>query len=143
MTFRELAALRKAKGYTLRTFAAELGIDFTYLSKIETGANRAGAELARRIDAALNANGAVVRLLRPLSVGTAWKEAETACPAGSFLAGVCAQERQSADRRWYSWVYGDLFVEAWGHTPAGALDALTEKLRTVGATPSVDPSGTP
>ena len=39
MTFgQRLRELRKARGIALRKLAEEAGIDFTYLSKIETGA---------------------------------------------------------------------------------------------------------
>lgn len=46
-----LRSAREAKGLTLRSAGDRLGIDFTYLSKIENGHDRPGADLVRRMGA--------------------------------------------------------------------------------------------
>ena len=44
---------REAKGTSLRKFAAEIGVSPTYLSKVETGAEKPAAPVVQRIAAAL------------------------------------------------------------------------------------------
>lgn len=55
----EVRALRTAQGWSLAELAAAIPCDKSYLSRIETGARRPTAELARRIDGALGAGGAL------------------------------------------------------------------------------------
>ncbi|MGW8727627.1 helix-turn-helix domain-containing protein [Streptomyces sp. NPDC055808] len=58
----ELRRLRQEAGLTLTEFSVALNYDKGYLSKIERGKRSASAELARRCDAALGANGSLQRL---------------------------------------------------------------------------------
>ena len=61
MTFGErIRQLRKAKGLTLRVLAGRVGVNFTYLSKIENGkldfGDYPGEGLIRRLSKALDAS---------------------------------------------------------------------------------------
>ncbi len=58
----ELRRRRKAGGYTLRSFAAVAHVSYAHLSKLETGKQPPTPEVARVIDAALGADGALVAL---------------------------------------------------------------------------------
>lgn len=61
----ELRRRRIAAGWTLGQFARVLHYSKGYLSKIETGEKPPGADLARRCDAALGANGELAALVPP------------------------------------------------------------------------------
>ncbi|MDT7805891.1 MAG: hypothetical protein QOI78_9324 [Actinomycetota bacterium] len=62
---RELRRIRAARGLSLARLAETTHYSKGYLSKIETGAKPASAELARRLDEVLDAGGHLVRLLAP------------------------------------------------------------------------------
>lgn len=47
----QLRSLRRARRLTQRKLATEIGLDFTYLSKLENGAERPGEETVRRLAA--------------------------------------------------------------------------------------------
>jgi transcriptional regulator with XRE-family HTH domain len=61
----ELRRRRIAAGLTLGQFARQLHYSKGYLSKIETGEKPAGPDLARRCDAALEADGELAALVPP------------------------------------------------------------------------------
>ncbi|MGA8116391.1 MAG: helix-turn-helix transcriptional regulator, partial [Actinocatenispora sp.] len=58
----ELRRRRKAGGYTLRSFATLAHVSYAHLSKLETGKQPPTPEVARVVDAALDADGALVAL---------------------------------------------------------------------------------
>lgn len=58
----ELRRRRKAAGHTLRSFAPRANVSYAQLSKLETGERVPTAKVARALDEALNANGALVSL---------------------------------------------------------------------------------
>ena len=58
----ELRRLRQAAGYTLRSFAPLVHVDFTQLSKLETGDRRPAPDFARQADEVLGAGGDLVAL---------------------------------------------------------------------------------
>ncbi|MFD7715122.1 helix-turn-helix domain-containing protein [Streptomyces sp. NPDC059814] len=61
----ELRRLRVEAGLTLTEFSVALNYDKGYLSKVERGERSASAELARRCDAFLGADGELQRLVAP------------------------------------------------------------------------------
>ncbi|GAB3251974.1 helix-turn-helix domain-containing protein [Kineosporia babensis] len=64
----ELRRRRIAAGMTLSALAGQLHYSKGYLSKIESGAQVAGSDLARRCDAALGANGELAGVLEASGV---------------------------------------------------------------------------
>ena len=57
-----LAKARRESRLTLRALADAVGVDFTYLSKIEHGHDRPSRDLVVRLDSALDAGTALVDL---------------------------------------------------------------------------------
>lgn len=83
----ELRALRAERGISLAGLAALTHYSRGYLSKIETGAKPASADLAQRLDDALDAGGHLVRLLAAAD--------EPSCP----YLGLAAFD--TADAEWF------------------------------------------
>ncbi|ETK31913.1 ATP-binding protein [Microbispora sp. ATCC PTA-5024] len=61
----ELRRLRTARGLSLTALARQVNYTKGYLSKIESGRRPPNAEVARRCDAALNASGHLIGLVKP------------------------------------------------------------------------------
>jgi transcriptional regulator with XRE-family HTH domain len=90
----ELRRRRQEAGLSLARLAEQVHYSKSYLSKVETGQKPAGAALARRCDAALNAGGelsALARSTRPAPVpldpvddGEVWVVSLAADGAGGF-----------------------------------------------------------
>lgn len=60
-----LRAIRTARGLSLSEFSRRVYYSKGYVSRVETGAQAASAEFARRCDNALDAHGELVTLVRP------------------------------------------------------------------------------
>lgn len=77
----ELRRLRTEAGVSLAELARRVHYDKSYLSKIESGAKRPAASVARRCDAALGADGALAALVPSPAAGA--KPAGADGPAGA------------------------------------------------------------
>ncbi|KOV34650.1 DNA-binding protein [Streptomyces sp. XY152] len=102
----ELRRLRQARGLSLTDLARRTHYSKGYLSKIETGAKRATADIARICDRVLDAEGELLRLVRegpPADSGSGAEAAapERQCDGACPYRGLSAFTPQDAD-----WFFG-------------------------------------
>jgi len=80
---------RKRAGYiTLRALAERVGVDFTYLSKIENGHDRPSRDLIHRLDNELLAGGEIERLFDGLPCSKCGRRAATTSSADAPVGGL-------------------------------------------------------
>jgi transcriptional regulator with XRE-family HTH domain len=119
----ELRRRRIESGQTLGQFARRMHYSTGYLSKIETGRKPPAEDLARRCDAALGANGALLAMLpRPRPVGRPPASGRT--PAGGRTERAGEVAPQGAGRAWPWPAGGDPDVAELAGAPAVAGGGL-------------------
>ncbi|MEU6534742.1 helix-turn-helix domain-containing protein [Streptomyces sp. NPDC047000] len=119
----QLRRLRQERGLSLADLARHTHYSKGYLSKIETGAKRATSDVARRCDAILRAEGALLRLLEePPAAAVPGNDVDAAGEAACPYRGLASFTPQDA-----GWFFGreqataDLVERVFERVGAGPL----------------------